>query len=569
MRASRVAPGLLAAAVAAIAATPPAAPAQSTAQGLTAPGRVVMPSLGWEIAPNPDAGGGGRAVQLPDGSALVLADFDGHGRALHRLHRDGTFELRGPLQLPDTVRSLPTHGIALDAQGRVLISFEWARPEGTFEFNRLLVVRVGQDGALDTTFGAGGVADPGVNLGCGACEDLAAAADGSVLVTGTIGGSRPTQPGEPSRHSWAVARLTADGRRDTSFDGDGIVTLAPQSAAGFNVAPLPDGRVAVLGQESLLKGGARLLLARLTVTGAPDASYGDGDGLVETPFFSGFEWLVRDDGTVLLPGFRRDITRMVPSDELTEMARYTPAGTLDQAFDGDGLATLGSITPRTVLAERDGVVLVLGEPRGGSRGRFATPYSTITDTRVGPDGAVTSSGRYVVPAFGGGIQTGSLSQNSLFIGDVLRRPDGTFLVTGGLSVVIYTGEGEGRSVGAGAYASLTPQLAPDPTFGGPARTPRLRISVPRQRAATVRRTRRILVRLDAERPSLTRVTVRVEGRAIGTSTLATLRPGWQTHRVLIPRAWTRRARAGRVTVDARVMDLVRTTRGTTARGRLR
>ena len=534
-----------------------AAAAPASAQGLLAPGRVVMPSLGWEVAPNPDGGGGGLSVLLEDGGALLLADYDAHGRALHRMSRSGAITQRGPLQLPDSVRALGAHAMVRDAQGRVLLVLE-RRETQTFGVGRMLVVRLSETGVLDGTYGTDGVADTGVNVGCGACDDVAVAPDGSLLVTGSTDPGAPVSPGGSGRSTWAVARLTPSGQLDKGFDGDGVVKLERPSSAGFNIALLADGRIAAMGQEALPGGASRILLARLTAAGERDATY-DGDGIVETPFATGFDWLVAGDGTLWVEG-----------REQRRLARFTPAGALDPAFSGDGVTDLGAIGPLRLFADPGGAVTVVGTPAGASG--VATPVAgTLTRVRVDSAGGVSGAGTRVTPSFGGGIHGQAFAQNSFRIGTVHRRSDGSLLLIGGVAVARYTGEGTGESVAGHAYASFTSGLAPDGGFGGPSsRRPRARASVPAQRAATIRRLRRVRVRVDAERPSLVEIEVRAGRRLLARGTVATLRPGVATHGLVVAKNRVSRARRGAVVdVRVRVRDLVRRTATVRVRGRLR
>ena len=89
--------------------------------------------------------------------------------------------------------------------------------------------------------------------------------------------------------------------------------------------------------------------------------------------------------------------------------------------------------------------------------------------RVSASGAVTT----VTPRirFGGGsgaisaIRSLPLRQSGFAAGEILRRPDGSFLVAGSVRLVQYTGEGEGISSARHGVIALTPQLAVDRSFG--------------------------------------------------------------------------------------------------------
>jgi uncharacterized delta-60 repeat protein len=133
--------------------------------------------------------------------------------------------------------------------------------------SRLAVIRYLPTGALDTTFGAGGVAYVASPVG-GACVNAAAVAvqnDGKIVVAGDGRTCDGSTPGE-------VARLLSDGRPDTSFASDGVATIPhPMLSWLSGLAVQEDGRIVVGGDK----------LMRLTASGSPDASFGWA-GVVET-----------------------------------------------------------------------------------------------------------------------------------------------------------------------------------------------------------------------------------------------------------------------------------------------
>ena len=119
-------------------------------------------------------------------------------------------------------------------------------------------------------------------------------------------------------------------------------------------------------------------------------------------------------------------------------------------------------------------------------------------------GALSARGRVTVRrsltlGFGGGSagrrdSRRNLLQNSFGGGQLVPRPDGTFLVPGGVGLSRPDGSGEEVSISRFAAAVLTSSLRLDRSFGGPAR--RLRVSV---RAPTSGRGRGRAERSDLDR----------------------------------------------------------------------
>jgi hypothetical protein len=170
---------------------------------------------------------------------------------------------------------------------------------------------------------------------------------------------------------------------------------------------------------------------------------------------------------------------------------------------------------------------------------------------------------------------GSVAQNSfLERGDttVVRRPNGSFLVAGGVHVSQPTGEGAGYSIGRFAAAALTSSLTPDTTFGGPATKPHLSVKLSLQRASTAHTRHGIRVQLKASQPGLTRVKITSRGRAIAYSLL----PIFKTTSHTIPveltsygNTYLRTHRNVRVAITANGRDVLANPMKTSAVGRLR
>jgi len=128
---------------------------------------------------------------------------------------------------------------------------------------------------------------------------------------------------------FALARYNTDGSLDTTFHGDGKVTTDVGST-GFESAEAivlqPDGKIVVAGKPN-----NDFALARYSADGSLDASF-DGDGTVLTGFSPGsddaaFSLVLQADNKLVAAG---------SSDSDFALARYTTDGALDATFDGDG-----------------------------------------------------------------------------------------------------------------------------------------------------------------------------------------------------------------------------------------
>ena len=199
--------------------------------------------------------------------------------------------------------------------------------------NDFAMVRYNPDGALDTTFGNGGI----VTTDFGADDfgyGLAIQADDKIVVVGN------TRTLDKSSSAIAAARYNSDGSQDSTFAEDGIFTLdlAVESDIAEAVAIQTDGRI-VLAVESENFAPSDFTVVRLNSDGSLDTSFG-GNGVVITAFGPGHDipyggLLLQDDGKIILHGITE--TGILPSKEFdVGVARYDRSGRLDPSFGAGG-----------------------------------------------------------------------------------------------------------------------------------------------------------------------------------------------------------------------------------------
>jgi uncharacterized delta-60 repeat protein len=198
---------------------------------------------------------------------------------------------------------------------------------------------------------------------------------------------------------FGVIRLNDDGSLDPSFDGDGIFTQprpAPnrlELASEVKVDGL--GRIVVGGESQAgLNGTSDFMLLRLTPAGVLDSTF-DGDGIVRTDFAlsndGAFDIELNADGTIVAAG------RAYTGTWDAAFARYLDDGTLDPSFSGDGLLAFdlggNEEVSRIAIASGRGIA-------------FALPFGTdFTTFRLKSDGtldpAYSGDGRSDPIDFGG------------------------------------------------------------------------------------------------------------------------------------------------------------------------
>ena len=164
----------------------------------------------------------------------------------------------------------------------------------------MAATRYTSDGSVDTTYGTLGTAVIALNAGV---DDMAFGAaiqtDGKVLMAGqtTVAG----------RKVLAAVRLVPTGALDTGFGTGGAVTLAAGSgdAGALAVAVQADGRVLVAGNADNGGTGLDLAAARWSAAGVPDASFGSsGVAVLDVAGTDdrAFDLAVQTDGRIVLAG---------------------------------------------------------------------------------------------------------------------------------------------------------------------------------------------------------------------------------------------------------------------------
>jgi uncharacterized delta-60 repeat protein len=222
----------------------------------------------------------GVALQ-PDGKIVVTGQYwNGLGNAtfIARYTADGE---------PDS--SFGTGGV-VTAPGAVGVAFDVAvQPDGKIvigggSIGRFTAARYTAGGALDTSFGDGGVAklESGSPYYSVEGRALALGPDGSIVLAGRI----TTEC--CSGGSFGVVRLTPDGALDPSFSGDGTATVGFDGVAYFGdsagaVVVQPNKKIVVVGRSMQPPTITDFALARFLPDGTLDASF-SGDGRLLTVF---------------------------------------------------------------------------------------------------------------------------------------------------------------------------------------------------------------------------------------------------------------------------------------------
>ena len=276
-----------------------------------------------------------------------------------------------------------------------------------------LVRRYLPDGTRDAGFGTDGAVATPIAASGGADRALAVAVapDGKLVVAGcTSPMASCGAPGSSASSDTAVARYTADGALDPSFDRDGRVTVVvgagDRGDQANGVAVRPDGGVVLGGTaDTRIDAGGPVdedfAVTQLSPGGRRDLTYSD-DGIATVGIELGGER--RDDGRAGV-ALQRDGKVLIagqsgPSSTVSSfaVARLDSGGALDPGFGAGGVARTGVGSTSAGVARglallSDGKAVLVGHD-GQERGILAVRYTTAgaVDPTFGNHGQVVVAG---------------------------------------------------------------------------------------------------------------------------------------------------------------------------------
>jgi uncharacterized delta-60 repeat protein len=326
-------------------------------------GRVATPigsgdSRGYEVAIQTDGKLVVAAVSFSGGNPVfALVRYTTNGAL------DLTFGTGGIVTTPIGSDGESGLSVAIQTDGKLVVA-GWSNNGTNLDF---ALVRYTTNGALDNTFGTGGI----VTTDFGSSDDrgssVAIQTDGKLVVAGISGiGNNPNV---------ALARYTTNGSLDLTFGTGGIVTtdFGGYDDGGRSVAIQTDGKLVVAGWSDI-GSNYDFALVRYTTNGALDLTFGTG-GIVTTPVGSGgaeaFSVVLQTDGKLVVAGF--SFNGSTNSD--FALVRYTTNGTLDLTFGTGGKVTtdIGSTgdVGQSVAIQTDGKLVVAGTSNNGDTYDFA------------------------------------------------------------------------------------------------------------------------------------------------------------------------------------------------------
>jgi uncharacterized delta-60 repeat protein len=306
-------------------------------------------------------------------------------------------------------------GLALKSNGQIIADGS----DGS-----IVVARFQSNGTIDHSFGVRGVASVSGNSGpLLQAASVLVQKSGDIVVVGTE--LIESMFFEPS--FFFLSRFTPSGAIDNSFGVHGIQEAAMSAnSCAFAAVLQPNDRIIVGGDSDPNNELTDFTLARYTLSGQPDGSFGFG-GVVQQP--NGLNspiaaTLIQSDGKIIAAGtefgFSGGPTGLGPT--AAALVRYNPDGSLDTSFGADGrvLFRIGRNASFDALA-----IDAHGDIVAGGAGTDDMGNGEFALVRFHPNGTVDASfGK------GGVVLTAFTSSPSPQITSMAIQPNGDIVATG-------------------------------------------------------------------------------------------------------------------------------------------
>ena len=264
--------------------------------------------------------------------------------------------------------------LVLQTDGKIIVVGDTTHNPNVVNYDFALA-RYNSDGSLDKSFDGDGLLTTDFGSSYDIAASVAVQTDGKIVVAG--GDVR----------NFALARYNTDGSLDSSFDGDGKLTTdfgIPAGALATSLALQLDGKIVVAGITGVF---SDFVLARFSADGTLDTTF-DGDGELTTDFGGHRDLvtnvLVQTDGKIVAAGWSAPNIGGTSSD--FALVRYNSNGTLDTSFNGGGQLTTdfgGDDHAYGSALQPDGKIVVVGDSISGTNYDFVLSRyrnNTVIDT---------------------------------------------------------------------------------------------------------------------------------------------------------------------------------------------
>ncbi|MBC7901625.1 MAG: VCBS repeat-containing protein [Saprospiraceae bacterium] len=351
---------------------------------------------------------------------------------------------------PDGSEMLRGSKMALQPDGKIVMVGTRIGPN--FTVSSFIVARYNADGSLDMTFGNNGWTSATFGQTWEYAVSVDIQQDGKIVVGGA------SREANVMFSDCAIARFNSDGSLDTTFDGDGKVTIDFNALiSGFyheylvSLKIASDGKIVFAGYLSSATVDSRFTLARLNADGSLDTTFGTNGRIVHPSIgISDFltDLVVLPDGKMVVCGYSDGSI-----DFSSRIAiKYNVNGGVEWTY----IQTINEVGIRQKLngiaALPDGKFIVVGHDRNKIVAWRLNANGTLDNTFIKPPGmpdgeealsvAIQSDGKIVANV--GGF--GTISNNQSF-SLVRYNANGSLDLAFGFGGIIHISATNGKDFG--------------------------------------------------------------------------------------------------------------------------
>lgn len=360
-------------------------------------------------------------VAVQEDGKIILAgerkDADGlYAGFVLRLNIDGTLDTSFGDSGVAIVPLEEVKAIVVRSNGQILVAGDSWGGIHSADFG---FMQLNADGSVDTSFGTGGMVQYDVNGSTDWVENIMLLDDGGFVA---VGKSRVS---ENNTDQWdsSIVMCNADGSLNTSFSGDGILTVSGSKTANdeevlTTVEVTDDGKLLLGGWTRVVFGAKRYLsftMIRVNADGTLDSTF-SGDGMLRTDFGD-------DDGLLTDIAIQSDgkIVAIGDGSERTVVVRYNSDGSLDSGFADGGIfrlePTYGEGGDHALMIRADGTIA----------------FGGTSDTYKGYSAGLLSSDGTLIESFSASLG----EEDELYLKSVAFQPDGSLVLAGFQSPMDY------------------------------------------------------------------------------------------------------------------------------------
>ncbi len=261
---------------------------------------------------------------------------------------DNTFGMGGIALLPANNSVDFVYSAAIQNDGKIIAcGYSYLNNGAVFA-----AVRYNVDGSFDNTFGSEGKAFIPIGSSYDFAFSSAIQDDDKIILAGSYRNG--------DKDNFSLVRLTADGKLDSTFGTDGLVTspIGSSNNRCYSIKLQNDGKIIAAGSYGNIKIG-EVALVRYNSDGSFDSTFGN-NGIVLTPTPDsasvGYSLKLQDDGKIVVGGTDKDRSFLI--------LRYNNNGSLDSTFGENGLREDKYGVPfnliKSIAIQKDGNIIAAG-----------------------------------------------------------------------------------------------------------------------------------------------------------------------------------------------------------------